>query len=491
MSVLKSGGLLLLLSIPMALYAAWQVNGVVRTDLVISDPPADRGPPREQLAAAHTKISNWAGEVRKAAGVFLQYRAAGPEDASPDADAAAVVKASAVRAADLNDLDLFLSDLERPNFSGKLKTLYVQWMDERKELKRDAEAVTNWLTRLPALQSATDAKNAMNVAMQLINTYGNRSRFSDKAKAAAWRVQGRLAIIKALNDLGDAQYQAAVRVKLPLEPGNNAVKTAAETQRELKVLLTALNNDLRLADEEKAPLDASSRAEAERKGALADECAARQELLTLFAREDLFTNPTGAPAWLKQVAAQYRRTKDDKVRALIREKVQEFCDAFIPGTVRLDDKVLLKNREVPRKEVVLKYDTTMGTTVVTKREPLLAAVDGVNEFNLEVKHPGANTFAMFDGSEEYPRDLKPTALSKAAVLFDGERKKLADSTTGPKWSAKSVGELKKKCEAQKDLVDQLQTSDAASGAHPPKIWTRLSGLAAALADCADLFDTGP
>lgn len=490
MRALKSGGLLLILAIPMALYVAWQVNGVVRTDLVLSDPPVDRGATKEQLAAQRAKAAAWAGEVRKAAAVVQQYRPAGAEDASPDPDASAVVKASAARAADLNDLDLFLSEIERPAFAGKLKGLYQQWTDERKDLKRDAEAVATWLAKPPAVGKAADATAAADALRALVQTYAGRSRFSDKAKAARWRVEGRLAVVNALTALADTQYQAAVRVKLPLEPGDNAVKTAVDAHRALKAQIAALTVDVKQAEEDKVTLDAATRTAAETKGAVADECAAREELLTVFARDDLFTNAAGAAPWLKQVAAQYRRTKDEKVRALIREKVQEFCDAFVPLTARLDDKVLIKGKEAPRKEVVVKYQVVIDGKDTVKREPL-GELDGVNEFNLAAKRPGKNTFAVFSGAEEYPRDLTPTALSAAAVAYNAERKKVADVINAPRWTANSVEQLKKKCEAQKELVDLLQTPDGASTGKAPKIWTRLTGLAAGMAACADLFETAP
>src|SRR5437660_1504189 len=109
-------GILLVLAIPFALYVAWQINGVVRTDLVLSELPPDRGAPKEKHTEARTKAAAWAGEAKKAAEVAWQYRVATPNDASPDEAVTGVVRASATRSADLNDLDLFLAGVERPNF---------------------------------------------------------------------------------------------------------------------------------------------------------------------------------------------------------------------------------------------------------------------------------------------------------------------------------------------------------------------------------------
>jgi hypothetical protein len=483
MSGLKGGALLMLMGVPLLGLCALTVKDVMRTDIIASDPPADRGPSKDQAAAAHAKSSAWLSDVRKAATVSGQYRAAGPDDATADPAATGMVKASAARAADLNDLDLFLSEVERPSFSGRLKDQYQKWVDERKELKRDEQAVLDWLLRPPAVASSADAVKAVEAAKVLIDQYSMRSKFSDPSKAGAWRVRARLAVIDALAVLADSQYRAAVAVKLPLKEGNNEVKKAVETLRGLKGMLQSLNLEAKAAEEEK-PLDATLRAAVDAKGPVADECTAREELLALFARDDLFTNASGAAAWLKQVGEQYRKTKDEKVRRLIREKVQEFCDAFIPEATRLDDKVVLKGKAVERKNVIIKFNPVGGKQT---REPLSGDLDGVNEFNLADKRPGANTFVVHMSDEEYPRDLKPTELSKAAVRFNAARKQLADSTTAPRWTAKSVEELKKKCDAQKDLVDQLQTLGSKSVGGEPKIWTRLTGLADGMAADPDLF----
>jgi hypothetical protein len=483
MSGLKGGGLLLLLGLPVVGYFALQVKDVFRTDIIASDSPADRGMSREQLTAAHAKSTAAVSEVRKAAAITCQFRAAGPEDASPDPATAALVKASASRAADLNDLDLFLSEVERPNFTGKLKDQYAKWVAERKELKRDEEAVLAWLSRPQTIMSPADATKAMDAVNALIVQYTTRSKFSDNAKATVWRVRSRLILTDALAVLADTQYREAVKVKLPLKDGNNEVKTAVETLRALKAMIHLLNTDAARAEEEKK-LEATLRAQVDATNAITEDCKAREELLVLFAKEDLFTNSGGASAWLGQVGAQYRKTKDEKTRRLIREKVQEFCDAFIPDMARLDDKVLLKGKEVDRKDVVIKYQMSVGGMVV--REPLSGALDGANEFNLKDKRPGDSTFVVHKGAEEYPKDLQPTNLSRAAILFNGLRKQLADNTAVPRWTAKSVDELKKKCEAQKELVDQLQTLNKSVGTDP-KIWTRLTELATGMAGNADLF----
>lgn len=481
------GGLLLLLGIPFALYVAWQINGVVRTDLVLSEVPADRGGSKEQLAAARAKAAAWAVEARKAAAVAWQYRPAAPEDASADEAAAGLIRASATRSADLDDLDRFLSGVENPTFNGKLRDSYAKWIVDAKLAREDERAVRDWLDKLPTIASAADANRAMEKATELINQYSGRSKFADKGKAALWRVRARLLVIDALAKPADQQYRTAVRVKLPLKEGANDVTKAVETLRGVKAQIEALKGDVKRAEDDKVPLSGSILGEIEAKEIVAHQCAAGEELLKLFAKDDLFTDATGAAAWLKQVNVQYGNTKDEGVKAILREKVQEFCEAFIPAAVRLDDTVLIRGKSAPRKSVTVKF----VEDGVTKRVQLSDEPDGLNEFNLGERKPGETTFVVYAGSEEYPKDVKPTKLSEAARLFSGERKKLSDSTTGPKWTAKSVEELKKKCVAQKDLVDQLQLPGAGTVGNGPKIWTRLTGLAEGLKATPDLIGNGP
>jgi hypothetical protein len=483
MGSLKGSGLLLVLALPLVGYCALQVKDVLRTDIIASDPPADRGSPKEQLTAARTKAAASLTEVRKAATMVCQYRVAGAEDASTDPATTSVVKTSASRSADLDDLDKFLSEVEKPAFTGKLKDQYTKWVDERKELKRDEQAVLEWLGRPQTITSAEEATKAMDTVNGLIVQYATRSRFSDTSKASVWRVKARLMLADALAMLADTQYREAVKVKLPLKDGHNAVKTATHTLRGLKSMITLLNTDADAAEKEK-PLEANLRAAVEAKSLIIDDCTAREELLELFGKPDLFTNAAGASAWLREVGVQYRKTKDEKTRQLIREKVQEFSNAFIPEVARLDDTVLLRGKAVDRAKVTIRFNK-MGGAVM--REKLSGDLDGVNEFNLLEKHSGESVFVTYENVDDTPQFLQPTDLSKTAVLFNAARKKLSDSTTVPKWTAKSVEELKKKCEAQKESVDKLQTLNNASVGKEPKIWTRLNELATGIAGNADLF----
>lgn len=483
MNAVKNSALLLALGAPFVLYAAWQVRGAVGGDAGGSAPPAEVGQTKEQLAAAGAKASKFADEARKALDA-AQSNAGGPAPASGEPSVAETLKAATARTADLADLERFLAGAEKPVFAGKLKPRYEEWAREQVASKRADEAVRAWFRKPPPVAGAADAEKVMGEVNKLIDESAGQSRFANKGRAAEWRLQARLHVIDQLTKLANKQYADAANAKLPLDPGTNAATTAVSTLGALRAHLAALKEELRQADETKAPLDPEFRRSAAGKGANADEYSAREELLKLFARPDLFDNAAGAEEWLKSVAEQLARTKDRDAQKLIRGKVQEFADAFVPAAAQLDDKVLVKGAEVPRKDVVIKYQEREGGE--TKRAPLAADAEGVNEFNFEKKYPGDGTFVVAKGSEEVPGALKPTDLSKAAVAYNAARAKVADRPA-PRWTPESVAALKKACEGQRELVDQLRIPERKSAGAPPKVATRVLGLAAGMAACEDLF----
>ncbi len=481
MSGLKGGALLLVLGVPLAGYCALQVKSVASSETV-PGAPQERSPSQQKLDGERARAAALASDARKALELAEQFRAAGPTDTTSDPAATAVVKAAAVRAADLSDLDQFLTDLESPKFTGRMKPQYEKWSAERRELRRDEQAVTDWLARPMAIHSAADAAKALEAAEMLIGKYATASRFSNTTKAAVWRVRARLVVVDALAALVDKQYRDAIAQKLPLKPNDPATVTLAALKKAVAELIASAKTA-----EIDTRLDPALRKAVDAQGAVADESAARDELLSLFARDDLFTNSTGAASWLKEVAAKYSRTKSATDRALIRRKVQEFCDAFIPREVRLDDKVLFNDKEIDRKEVVVRFLKSVGSKVM--RIPLSGELEGVNEFNLAKIYPGPGTLAEAMAAQTEPRFLKPTELSKTSVFYSVARKRLADGGVEPKWTAKSAEELKKACEPQKDRVDKLEVPGAGSRGMPPRIWTRLSGLVDGMDATPELFGT--
>ena len=143
-------------------------------------------------------------------------------------------------------------------------------------------------------------------------------------------------------------------------------------------------------------------------------------------------------------------------------------------------------KAVPRKDVTVEY-----VEAATTRSVPLADADGLNEFNVVERHPGKSTFYKHAMSQEYPKDVLPTDLSKAAVRYNAARAKVGSGITGPKWTAKSVDELKKTCDAQSELVNRLKAPDTGSAGAELKIGVRLDSLADGLKSAADLIERAP
>lgn len=479
MSKLTGGALLLVLGVPLALYAALAVKSVARADLVGGDPPADRGAPKEKLADLRARAASWLAEVRKATTVAGQYRAGTPADDSPELTVKAATAAASARANDLIDADTFLSNTANPTFNGQLQALFGKWHAGRAKLGDDERDVAKWFDTPPAIRSAEDAKSAYDTALDLITQYKGRTQFADSAKAAAWRVRARLHVVAELDKVAKERYGKAVRLKLPLEPGNTEATAAGKALDELGRQVKGLADDVKQAATDRAVLPRATLDEVAEKQQLIETSAACKTLLDLFAQDDLFVKAGGAAAWLKSVGEEYKRTKDVRTRALIRDKVQEFCEAFVAPAARLDDTVLLKGKPVARNTVVVKYAPSAGEAPV--RRPLSPDADGTNELTLSTKPPGVNVFVVHDSSEWEPTALKATDVSLAAVTFTAARRKAAD---GGKWTPNSIADLKKACVGKEELVDQLKVP---AGGPAPQLWARVSGLADGARAYPELF----
>jgi hypothetical protein len=481
MKSLTGGALLLVLGVPLALYAALAVKAVARADLLGGDPPADRGASKDQLAALRAKAANWLGEVRKASTVAGQYRAAKvPDDDSSEVTVRAAVKAASARAKDLIDVDRFLSNNVEGKFEGSLAGVFGKWHTAQAKAGTDEAEVVNWLEAPPPVASASAAAYELNRARELIGQYAG-SQFADRAKVATWRVRARLHIVTELEKAAEEQYGKTVRAKLPL-----AESDSEETKATLVALgehTKGLQTDLEQARTDGADLAAPLLKQAEAKKALSDETAARKALLDLLAEEKLFAAPGGAAAWLKRVGEQYRKS-DPRTRALIRDKVQEFCEAFLAPAAQLDEFVLLKDKRVPRTSVRVVYLLRAGAKEMYEKLSLDA--DGLNEHTLAIKPPGVMPYLVHTTAQESLTldldKLKPTELSLAAVAYNKARRAVAEAPGRAKWTPNSLADLKKACGDSEKLVDQLKVGDAV-----PKLWTRLTGLADGATANRDLF----
>jgi hypothetical protein len=219
---------------------------------------------------------------------------------------------------------------------------------------------------------------------------------------------------------------------------------------------------------------------------LANDWAVKEQLLSLFAEKTLFINPSGAADWLAKIHAQFIRATTPEVKALIRLKVQEFCQAFIPTGAALDDVVLLNGKEQRRQQITVEFTSTEGKRETTR---LTAQFNGVNEFNVAKRYPGPSTRVVVENGEFFPDQLKPTPLSQSAELFVKARTELESGTSVPKWSVKSIEGLKNTCNSLAVEVNKLK--DAGPRADRLHLWDRLTSLAQGAASYPLLFQSGP
>lgn len=498
MSRMRSGVILLLLAVPFALYGAWQVQSVAGTNLGPAEPPSEKGlPGKDQLAAARARAERWAGDVRRAAAVALQYRAPTAEDAIEDPAAKSVAAAAAARAADLTDLEKFLAGGTDAVFAGAVRARYRDWQESKKRLTRAEQAVNAWLSNpLPsAVDGAAAAATAVKGFEDLVTEYRGASEFADLGKADVWRVEARLKVVQALDAEARAPFAEAMKLPLPFKKGDPAVARAVGAPAAIREQVRLLRDDLGRAEDarrEVPPRLAKAAAEALARDA---EWAAKAELLGLFADPELFTDAEKAREWVPKVQTQFNKAQSE--RDEIKRKVRQFCDAYVPRAVRLDGEVLIfkAGAEVKREAraaVTVVYDSD------AKDQKLTDSADGdrLNEFNYlklfrnpdEVRWENGSRFGSVKSTE-----IRPTDASVVARDYAAARKAV---TT---WSTDTVNRLKTACEGEdgalqqkrRDLADALLGGEPGGDKKPaPKVWTRLSALAAAMEKHKGLFE-GP
>ena len=507
MSLLKGGMTVLLLAVPFAAYAVLQLQGATRSDLFAEPPPDEKGlPTKEQLVATRVRSEQWAAELQEAATAVWQFRPTIPETviaptAAPTADkeVLALVRLAAARSANLTDLEKFLSGVERPVYLGALKERYVEWQASRAELVRSEEAIDAWLrSPLPGpVDGLAAATQALKGFADLIAEYKRGSKFADARKADAWQVEARVKVMRELAEAAQKPYAAVLELPLPLpDPASDKlVERAVGVPAALRDQARALRDDLARAEERRALTPRLDKL-AQEVLAVADEWAARDELLKLLADRDLFTDPNKAAEWVPRVQAQLNKTPTDAGRAVIRRKVQQFCDAYIPKAVLLDEAVLIQGKPEPRAGVIIEYDSD------AKAQPLTDRLDKLNEFNFLTAYKNFDRIVWANGSKYTGNRsaLQPTPRSLVARDYTLAR---ATVTT---WSAATVNRLKIQCEGPGDAVQQQERRshlDELVGAAPgqtggspwtkqnTKIWTRLSALSAATAKHPALFENEP
>ncbi len=507
MTRMKSGAILLLLAIPFALYLAWQVQAATRPQLVGTSAPSEKGlPSKEQLTASVAQTEKWASDVQRVGTVAFQYRQPGASDATDCTDCTATTKAVAARSADLIDLETFLADRDSPTFTGTLQARYTGWLQSRKELDKASDAIETWLRNpLPnAIDGGPAATQALGAFDSLVTAYRKDSKFANSSRVTAWRMAARVKVIEALEEAGRKPYEEVLALPLPLPNGkeNKVVERAVSIPAAIRDQARQLDTELRQAENERQELPEFVTKAASATLRRADEWAAKEELIGLFADPELLTDPLKAGQWLPRIQEQYNRTQSRESRDMIRKKVQQFCTAYVPKALRLDDRVLIKGNEVMRAGVTIVYDSD------AKSQPLTDHPNRLNEFNFltAFKYPDQIVWAnggKYAGVKD-SANLQPTLASHVARDYSAAR------TAVTIWTQEAVQSLKKICEGDAAPVQQERRkhADQLVGAEPApdlktpepqsawtrdntRLWTRLATLEAAMNKHPGLFEPQP
>lgn len=500
MSRLRSGVILLLLAIPFALYGAWQARTISHLD---GNDPVSPGqkklPGKDQLAAARIKSEKLTGEVRALEAVALQFRQPTASDRVDDEVCKALLKEFAARSADLTDLDKFLSDVSAPKYAGALKSKYEDWQKSKESLAAAAKAIEDWFANSAmTIDGPEAAVQAVAGFQQLLSKYSADGRFADRNRIAAWKALCRVEVMKALENAAREPFAKVLNLPLPLpaESESADVKKALGAPRAIREQMRLLKNELDQIEESRITLPERAQREVKAARSRADDWAAKEALLALFADPEPLTAPARAAEWLARIDAEFRKTQVESERGVFRKKVQQFCDAFIPASARLDAFVLIKGDKVPRSGVSIDYASDAGTKRLTD------SLNDVNELNFTTRYPNPDRIVWANGNKFTGTFsvLQPTAKSLVARDFALARAGLT------LWSAQTVAQLKKKCEGADRKVDEQEVRrglvDELVGVSPAgvpgrlvwtaensRIWMRLNVLADAMGKFPALFES--
>ncbi len=170
-----------------------------------------------------------------------------------------------------------------------------------------------------------------------------------------------------------------------------------------------------------------------------EDWTARSELLVLFAEDPVKLVPARAAEWFKDVNTLYVKLKVSSTKKVIETKVQQFCNAFLPNKLALDEIVLvgIDKRTINRTNINVRYKYNAAPFYRDPEPVLTDDPTRLNERTAEKYQVPAD--AIFDrftrnGS---PVDVEPTSLTKASFAYLEARQ---DVLSGG-WTRGNVSEM--------------------------------------------------
>jgi hypothetical protein len=155
------------------------------------------------------------------------------------------------------------------------------------------------------------------------------------------------------------------------------------------------------------------------------EWQACKELSNLFSCDPVGMTTSDVADWFVKVGSFMSKLSTDSTKALIKQKVQQFCGAVIPEKLALDDHVLIVDGTRFRRDQLWaryeKFNAGLGDKDRFKRLPLSSYPAGLNERthgDQKFSPPGYEPSMIDTPAELVPADLfKPTPRSAAAFDY--------------------------------------------------------------------------
>jgi len=471
--------ILMVLSAPLLGWAGWHAYGGSRDQLLAAAPPADAGEPD---AKAHKDTVAAAAEARLLTRGVVLFEPAPPQLVEAAAKEAA--RATADRTGELLDLQSFLAG--RGEFVGPHKDRWAAHYRAQRGAREKSAALVRRKDSLPAVLAPSEAQREVRNFLLELKEF-READWADLAAATNWELEVRARLVVAEYAWAEGKYTAALRRPTAGAGGEwDELKAALPEVRGGADAAVRLEGDALRDTTFKVHPDAAREVEEARKRR--NEWENREKLFSLPLNAPWGVAPDRLAGLLDDVTRLYDRLKpNDTGRVFIRQKLQDFCAAYIPPKLRLDPDVVFgfrdgKARLEPRGQVSVTYADD-------KKAYLSPDPDGVNEHNFLTKLPNVTEVGI-PGSGLRPGNLKATAASTAAYRYFEARKAIADGS----WTPAAVDRLVSACEefhkdAKKDFnpdnaraimnaIPELTTRP--DGAGPAQIVTRLDALAAAM-----------
>jgi hypothetical protein len=197
------------------------------------------------------------------------------------------------------------------------------------------------------------------------------------------------------------------------------------------------------------------------------EWQACKELSNLFSCDPVGMTTSDVADWFVKVGSFMSKLSTDSTKALIKQKVQQFCGAVIPEKLALDDHVLIVDGTRFRRDQLWaryeKFNAGLGDKDRFKRLPLSSYPAGLNERthgDQKFSPPGYEPSMIDTPAELVPADLfKPTPRSAAAFDYFKARQQVP-SENG--W--------------KRVVLDRMLEAAVESEKTPGQQWDRLSLL---------------